>query len=407
MLLGRLHQALALRLSAGRGMRARRHGSVQPRQAGTRASASGATRQKLAEWACSAGAALLVAQALPSEARAAYSEGQTLFLEAWRALDKAYVDKTFNGQQWFRTRERFLKRSSMGSSEQSHSAIRELVSTLDDPFTRFLEPSEYDRVLEQQERSGSERRASVGVELTLTPDGRVAVVSSAPESSAERSDLSPGDVVERADGVPLSGKSLYQAADLLQGSPGTTVAVEVRKASTNEVQDLSLQRQLSSRKPVASSLCANSIGYLRVGRFTDASGQSAREQLQKLQEQGASSYVLDLRSNPGGSFGESIELARALLPEGTVVNIADSQGIRDIYDTEGSRPALPASSKLVVLIDKGTASASEVLSGALRDNQRAKLVGATTFGKGLIQVNPLHSTSAQGFPSEASHSSPC
>lgn len=388
-------------------MRARRHGSVQPRQAGTRASASGATRQKLAEWACSAGAALLVAQALPREARAAYSEGQTLFLEAWRALDKAYVDKTFNGQQWFRTRERFLKRSSMGSSEQSHSAIRELVSTLDDPFTRFLEPSEYDRVLEQQERSGSEERASVGVELTLTPDGRVAVVSSAPESSAERSDLSPGDVVERADGVPLSGKSLYQAADLLQGSPGTTVAVEVRKASTNEVQDLSLQRQLSSRKPVASSLCANSIGYLRVGRFTDASGQSAREQLQKLQEQGASSYVLDLRSNPGGSFGESIELARALLPGGTVVNIADSQGVRDIYDTEGSRPALPASSKLVVLIDKGTASASEVLSGALRDNQRAKLVGATTFGKGLIQVNPLHSTSTQGFPSEASHSSPC
>ena len=89
------------------------------------------------------------------------------------------------------------------------------------------------------------------------------------------------------------------------------------------------------------------------------------------------------------------------------MNIADSQGIRDIYDAEGSRPALPASSKLVVLIDKGTASASEVLAGALRDNQRAKLVGATTFGKGLIQVNPLHSTSTQGFPSEASHSSPC
>jgi C-terminal peptidase prc len=356
---------------------------------------------------CSAGAALLVAQALPSEARAAYSEGQTLFLEAWRALDKAYVDKTFNGQQWFRTRERFLKRSNMGSSEQSHSAIRELVSTLDDPFTRFLEPSEYDLVLEQQQRSGSEKRASVGVELTLTPDGRVAVVSSVPESSAERSGLSPGDVVERADGVPLSGKSLYQAADLLQGSPGTAVAVEVRKASTNEVQDLSLQRQVSSRKPLASSLCANSVGYLRVGRFADASGQAAREQLQKLQEQGASSYVLDLRSNPGGSLGESIELARALLPGGTVVNIADSQGIRDIYDTEGSQPALPASSKLVVLIDKGTASASEVLSGALRDNQRAKLVGATTFGKGLIQVNPLHSTSTQGFPSEASHSSPC
>lgn len=319
--------------------------------------------------------------------RAAYSQGQTLFLEAWRALDKAYVDKSFNGQQWFRTRERFLKNEAMGSSEQAYSAIRNLIATLNDPFTRLLDPTEYELVLQQQERAAEEQRASVGVELTLNENGDVVVVSSAQDSPAENNGLSPGDVFESANGVGLKGKSLYQAANLLQGAPSTSVNVQVRKASSGQLQTVELQRQLLSRKTVSSTLCTTSVGYIRVSRFTESSGQASRKQLQQLEQNGARAYVLDLRSNPGGSFPEGVEIARSILPSGSVVvNIADSQGIRDIYDVQGTTPVIQIDSKLVVLTDGGTASASEVLAAALRDNNRATLVGKTTFGKGLIQV---------------------
>ncbi|KAI4342618.1 hypothetical protein MLD38_027224 [Melastoma candidum] len=321
----------------------------------------------------------------------ALSEENLLFLEAWRTIDRAYVDKSFNGQSWFRYRENALRTEPMNTRDETYAAIRKMVATLDDPFTRFLEPERFRSL-----RSGTQG-ALTGVGLSIgypngstsLPSGLV-VISAAPGGPASRAGIVSGDVIVQIDKSSTERMSIYEAAERLQGPEGSLVELTIRSGS--ETKQLSLMRERVSLNPVKSRLCeitgsgkdSRRIGYIKLSSFNQNASGAVKEAIQTFQSNNVNAFVLDLRDNSGGLFPEGVEIAKLWLNKGVVVYISDSQGVRDIYDTDGSSTMAP-SEPLAVLVNKGTASASEIVAGALKDNKRAVLFGEPTFGKGKIQ----------------------
>ncbi|CDO99364.1 unnamed protein product [Coffea canephora] len=184
--------------------------------------------------------------------------------------------------------------------------------------------------------------------------------------------------------------TIYDAAEHLQGPEGTGVDLTVRQGS--EIRNVPLIRERVSLNPVKSKICKTPgmgkdgarVGYIKLTSFNQNASGAVKEAIETLRKDNVSAFVLDLRDNSGGLFPEGIEIAKIWLDKGVIVYICDSRGVRDIYDTDGSN-AVAASEPLVVLVNKGTASASEILAGALKDNKRATLFGEQTFGKGKIQ----------------------
>ncbi|XP_052208142.1 carboxyl-terminal-processing peptidase 2, chloroplastic [Diospyros lotus] len=321
----------------------------------------------------------------------ALSEENLLFLEAWRTIDRAYVDKNFNGQSWFRYRENALRNEPMNTREETYMAIRKMLATLDDPFTRFLEPEKFKSL-----RSGTQG-ALTGVGLSIgyptEADGSPAgltVISASPGGPAYGAGILSGDVILKIDDTSTETMGIYDAAERLQGPEGSTVELTLRRGP--EIKHLSLTRARVSLNPVQSRTCeipslgkdASRVGYIKLTSFNQNASGAVREAIETLRRSNVTAFVLDLRDNSGGLFPEGIEIAKIWLDKGVIVYICDSKGVRDIYDTDGSN-AIAAAEPLAVLVNKGTASASEILAGALKDNKRAVLFGEPTYGKGKIQ----------------------
>ncbi|MED6156989.1 Carboxyl-terminal-processing peptidase 2, chloroplastic [Stylosanthes scabra] len=315
----------------------------------------------------------------------ALTEENLLFLEAWRVIDRAYIDKSFNGQSWFRYREDALRKEPMNNREETYAAIRKMLATLDDPFTRFLEPEKLRSL-----RSGTQG-ALTGVGISIgyptkaaMPSGGLVVISASPGGPAYRAGVSSGDIILGIDDISTENLGLYDAAERLQGPEGSSVALTIRSGS--DVKHLSLTREKVSLNPVTVRLCkipasgndSPKVGYIKLTSFNQNASSAIKEAINTLRSDNVNAFVLDLRDNSGGLFPEGIETAKIC------------RGIRDILDTDGSN-ALAISEPLAVLIlslyqvNKGTASASEILAGALKDNKRAILFGEPTFGKGKIQ----------------------
>merc|ERR1719181_1746823 len=320
------------------------------------------------------------------------AEENLLFLEAWRAVDKAYVDKTFNGRPWLRLREAALKKEPMTTRQETYAAIAKLLATLDDPFTRLIEPAKYEVLKE----GTSGAVTGVGLEFGYgAGDQSAALVVVAPRvgSPAEAAGIKPLDVIAEIDGASTDGVTIYEAAQLLQGASGTSVSLGIRHPGSPAVERYDLQRAVVKLNPVQAAMCVPAgadaaasppTGVIKLSQFTTTAALEFKKAYKALQGEGAARFVLDLRNNVGGSFPAGVGIGRALLNEGVIVNIADSDGIRDFY--EANKTALDAASPLAVFVNGGTASASEVLSGALQDQKRATIVGERTYGKGLIQT---------------------
>ncbi|KAI7747627.1 hypothetical protein M8C21_024622 [Ambrosia artemisiifolia] len=321
----------------------------------------------------------------------ALTQENLLFLEAWRTIDRAYVDKNFNGQSWFRYRENALRNEPMNNREQTYAAIKKMLATLDDPFTRFLEPDKFKSL-----RSGTQG-ALTGVGLSIGyPTGNdealsgLMIISASPGGPASRAAISPGDLILAIDDTSTETMDIYDAAERLQGPEGSEVQLKIR--SGTDIKQLSLTRENILINPVKSRVCetpgmgkaASKIGYIKLTSFNQNASAAVKEAIETLRRENVEGFVLDLRNNSGGLFPEGIEIARIWLDKGVIVYICDSRGVRDIIDTDGTN-AVATSEPLAVLVNKGTASASEILAGALKDNKRAVLLGEPTFGKGKIQ----------------------
>ncbi|NEP01217.1 MAG: PDZ domain-containing protein [Symploca sp. SIO2E9] len=311
----------------------------------------------------------------------ALTQEQKLFSQAWRIVSQAYLDETFNDQNWWLLRQKILG-GHLDNREETYGAIEKMLKSLDDPFTRLLKPSQYRslKVNTSGELSG------VGLQIALDAEtGGLIVVAPIAGSPAAKAGIQPLDHIVEIDGMPSSELTLDEAAARMRGPAGTKVTLMIQRPQQG-TSAIELVRDRISLNSVYAVLDVQAeglpIGYIRLSQFSANSPQEVEEAIAQLEEEGAAAYVLDLRNNPGGLLQAGIEIARLWLDKGTVVYTVNRQGTLGSFEAYGS--AL-TQDPLVVLVNQGTASASEILAGALQDNGRAKLVGEKTFGKGLIQ----------------------
>lgn len=298
--------------------------------------------------------------------------------QAWQIVHREYVERSFNHNDWLVVRQEYLKRS-YSSKQQAYQAIQEMLGKLADPYTEFLEPQEIKELVSNT--SGD----FIGVGLTVVLDQQTkhwVVLAPIKGSPAAASGILPEDVILKINGKSTPEIDPQQASSYLIGPVGSHVFLSVRRG--NQQLNFKLVREHIDLNPVtyrAEATPAGKIGYIRLPVFTSQSPDQMRQAVQALEQQQVKGYILDLRSNPGGIFEASLEIARLWLGKGTIASIVDREG-KDRF-TAGDNAL--TDKPLAVLIDDKSASASEVLAGALQDNGRATLVGTQTFGKGLVQ----------------------
>ncbi len=303
--------------------------------------------------------------------------------EAWQIVFREYLDTTgkYTDDRWKILRRDVLNKS-YGNKNDAYEAIRGMLATLDDPYTRFLDPREFKEM--QIDTSGE--LSGVGIQLSLDKDTKeLIVVSPIDGSPASRADVKPKDVITQINGKSTKGMSTEDAVKLIRGPVGTKVSIQLRRNKTQLVS-VDLIRDRIEIHAVDSRLNTtpdgSKVGYIRLKQFNANATKDMRAAIRELETKGVQGYVLDLRSNPGGLLMASVEIARQWLDDGVIVSTKTRDGVQDIKRASGK--AL-TKAPVVVLVNEGSASASEILSGALQDNNRAILVGQKTFGKGLVQ----------------------
>jgi carboxyl-terminal processing protease len=302
--------------------------------------------------------------------------------QAWQIVFRDYLDTTgkYTPDQWRKLRQTILAKS-YGSTKESYEAIRGMLQSLDDPYTRFLDPREFKEM--QIDTSGE--LSGVGIQLSLDKETKeLVVVSPIDGSPASRAGVQPKDVIVSIDGKSTKGMTTEDAVKLIRGQAGTKVTIQLRRKG--QLLDTPLMRERIELHAVEHQINTapdgSKVGYIRLKQFNANAAKDMAAAVKDLEAKNVQGYVLDLRSNPGGLLMASIAIARQWLDEGIIVSTKTRDGIQDIKRANGrsltKRP-------LVILVNEGSASASEILSGALQDNKRAVLVGQKTFGKGLVQ----------------------
>jgi len=311
----------------------------------------------------------------------ALTQQQKVVAEAWRIVNRSYIDASFNNQNWESVRQRAFKQP-LGNDQAAYKVVRDMLKSLDDPFTRFLDPDQYRSL--QVNTSGE--LTGIGLQIALNSEtGILEVITPIQGSPAERAGLKPRDRILQIEGLSTENITLDEAAARMRGPIGTVVTLLIgREGQPN--QEVVLVRDRIELNPVLADLRLSPegmpIGYIRLSQFNANAALEIANAINSMEEQEATAYILDLRNNPGGLLQAGIEVARQWLDSGMVVYTVNRQGIQGSFEAFG--PAL-TQDPLVILVNQGTASASEILAGALQDNGRAELVGETTFGKGLIQ----------------------
>ena len=318
----------------------------------------------------------------PSAASLISDSPKEVIDQTWQIVFRDYLDINgkYTPEKW-RTLRRQVLSKSYGSTKESYEAIRGMLASLDDPYTRFLDPREFKEM--QIDTSGE--LSGVGIQLSLDKDTKELVVVSPIEGSpASRAGVMPKDVIVSIDGKSTKGMSTEDAVKLIRGQAGSTVTLTLRREG--KLVDTPLVRARIELHAVDSQVNTTpdgtKIGYIRLKQFNANAAKDMAAALKELEGKNVQGYVLDLRSNPGGLLMASIAIARQWMDEGVIVSTKTRDGIQDTKRANGrSLTQKP----LVVLVNEGSASASEILSGALQDNHRAVVVGEKTFGKGLVQ----------------------
>ncbi len=326
---------------------------------------------------------LLLGLALTLPSAAFADAPQDLYDYVWKNVNSKYVDQTNNEQNWARWRHKYD--ASMKTQEDAYVAIATMLASLNDPYTRFLDPKEFAE--ETSSIQGSLK--GIGIQIAVK-DGKLMVIAPLEGTPAERAGIIADDEILEIDGVSTKGITVDKAADKIRGKEGTSVNLLIkRKDNAPKVYRVTREnieiKSISQKTPLDTVVPQN-MGYIKISSFLsrNLTKEFTNVLAHSLDKQG---YIIDLRSNPGGLLDNAINISDMFLPGGVIVSTVDRDGYKV---SQRAARTVYTSKPLVVLINKGSASASEILSGALKDHGRAIIVGEKSFGKGLVQeVNHL------------------
>ncbi|MGB3693948.1 MAG: carboxyl-terminal processing protease CtpB [Spirulinaceae cyanobacterium] len=329
---------------------------------------------------------LMIPGLIPSVRAALDDSPKTVVDEVWQIVNREYVDRSFNQLDWQVVRQELLSKE-YDSTEEAYEAIREALKQLNDPYTRFLNPQDFQNLTDQT----SGELSGLGIHLEINEQTQVlTVVDSLPNSPASEAGIQGGDQILAIDGKPTSLLSLEQSSALIRGEIGSEITLEINRSGQGEFM-LTLARAQIELPAVSYSLNQENsirVGYINLTEFSSHAAEQMKVAIQDLSQGQVDGFVLDLRGNPGGLLFASVDIARMWVDAGKIVRTVDRRGgDREFAANHTALTNLP----LVVLVDENSASASEILAGALKDNKRATVVGNRTYGKGTVQS--VHSLS--------------
>ena len=300
----------------------------------------------------------------------------------WQIVYRDFLDSNgkFKKSNWINLRKEVLSKTYSDSNE-AYDAIRDMLSNLDDSYTRFLEPKEFN----QMRIDTSGELTGVGIQIVKDKESDDLIIISPIEGTpAFDAGIKARDKILSIDDISTEGMNIEEAVKLIRGQRGTKVKLEILRGSQSFFKTLS--REKIEIKSVSSKVNQTknglSIGYVRIKQFNANASKETRDAIKDLETKKVAGYVLDLRSNPGGLLESSIDISRHFINKGVIVSTVSKDGLKETK--KGNGQAL-TKKPLVVLVNEGSASASEIVSGAIKDNKRGKLVGKKTFGKGLVQ----------------------
>ena len=300
----------------------------------------------------------------------------------WQIVYRDFLDSSgkFQKSNWINLRKEVLSKTYSDSNE-AYDAIRDMLSNLDDSYTRFLEPKEFN----QMRIDTSGELTGVGIQIVKDKESDDLIIISPIEGTpAFDAGIKARDKILSIDDISTEGMNIEDAVKLIRGQRGTKVKLEILRGSNSFFKILS--REKIEIKSVSSKVNQTknglSIGYVRIKQFNANASKETRDAIKDLETKKVAGYVLDLRSNPGGLLESSIDISRHFINKGVIVSTVSKDGLKETK--KGNGQAL-TKKPLVVLVNEGSASASEIVSGAIKDNKRGKLVGKKTFGKGLVQ----------------------
>ena len=293
-----------------------------------------------------------------------------LFGEVLEKINKEYVDE-------------------INQSESMDSAINGLLQSLD-PYSSYMSPE----IFEEMQTETSGEFGGLGIEVGMEA-GVVKVITPIDDTPASKAGIKAGDYIVKINDIQVQGKSLSEAVDLMRGPVGSGIELTVRRRGAKKALTFNVVREVIEVQSVKSELLENNIGYLRLTSFNDNSSQQIKKQIKKLKKnKNLNSYILDLRNNPGGLLSQAIKISDFFLENGEIVSTKSRKKSenRKWFAKKGD---ILDGKTLLVLINYGSASASEIVAGALKDHKRAILVGENSYGKGSVQsIIPLKNKGA-------------
>ena len=293
-----------------------------------------------------------------------------LFGEVLEKINKEYVDE-------------------IDQSKSMDSAINGLLQSLD-PYSAYMSPEIFNEM--QTETSGE--FGGLGIEVGMEA-GVVKVISPIDDTPASRAGIKAGDYIVKIDGIQVQGKSLSEAVDLMRGKVGSGIELTVRRRGEKKAITFNIVREIIEIQSVKADLLKKNIGYIRLTSFNENSAEQIKKNIKKLEKnEDIKSYILDLRNNPGGLLSQAIKVSDFFLDNGEIVS-TKSRKASENRKWFASKGDLLKGKTLIVLINYGSASASEIVAGALKDHKRAILLGETSYGKGSVQsIIPLNNSGA-------------
>lgn len=303
---------------------------------------------------------------------------QKLFDKTWRVISREYYEPTLNHQNWYRWKEHY--RNKIKTDEDARIAIDTMIASLNEPYTRFMPQKDF----EDLTTSITSKIYGIGVNI-YSNAGKIEIFNVMPATPADFAQLKQGDIITAVNGKDISGMNVSDVAAIVRGPENSVVELTILR--NNKKLTKKIKRKEIKIKSVKSSVLDNHIGYIQILSFM--SGTTPNEFLEALENtKNTDSLILDLRGNTGGLLDNAVFIADMFINNGTIVDIIYRNGYKKSIKAQDEHFGLQK--PVVVLVNGASASASEILSGALKDTHKATLVGRKTFGKGLVQkVVPL------------------